>query len=79
MQFRLEHEYSAPCRLERFPYRYPRWITGTPEAIERFTQERGRMRLYDAKGNTLVLFESEWNLQWALRNESNITFHDVAP
>jgi peptide chain release factor 3 len=79
MQFRLEHEYNAPCRLERFPYRYPRWITGSPEAIERFTQERGRMRLYDSKGNTLVLFESEWNLQWALRNESNITFHDVAP
>ena len=35
MLFRLENEYGAPCRLERLPYRYPRWVEGPEAAIER--------------------------------------------
>jgi hypothetical protein len=37
------------------------------------------MRLYDAKGNPLVLFADEWNLRWALQHEEKVTFHEVAP
>ena len=50
MLHRLEHEYGAPCRLERIPCRYPRWVTGPEEEIERVARDRGRMLLYDAKG-----------------------------
>jgi hypothetical protein len=37
------------------------------------------MRLFDAKGNPMVLFDSEWNLRWALQHETRVTFHDLAP
>jgi peptide chain release factor 3 len=79
MQFRLEHEYGAPVRFERISYRYPRWVTGPEKEIERIASARGRMRLYDAKGNPLILFEDEWNLRWALQNETKVAFHEVAP
>jgi peptide chain release factor 3 len=79
MQYRLEHEYGAPIRFERIPYRFPRWVTGPEQEVERVTNERGRMRLYDAKGNPLVLFENEWNLRWALQHEEKVVFHEVAP
>jgi len=79
MAFRLEHEYGAPCRFERIAYRYPRWVTGPPEAVERAAGARGRMLLYDAKGNPVLLFEDAWNLRWALDHEPALTFHEVAP
>ncbi|MGI8548869.1 MAG: peptide chain release factor 3 [Gemmatimonadaceae bacterium] len=79
MQFRLEHEYGAPCRLERLSYRYPRWVTGPKAAIERAAGERGQSRLYDAKGNPLFLFENEWNVRYAAERASDLVFHDVAP
>jgi len=79
MLFRLEHEYGAPCRFEPVGYRYPRWVTGTDDAIEQAANARGRLRLYDTKGHPLLLFENEWALRWAQENERQLTFHDVAP
>ena len=79
MLHRLEHEYGAPCRLEKITARYPRWVTGPKADIERVGRERGRMLLYDATGAPLILFEDNWGLRWALEREKTLTFHDVAP
>jgi peptide chain release factor 3 len=79
MLHRLEHEYGATCRLERIAARYPRWVAGPMHEIERIARDRGRMLLYDAKGNPLILFEDAWGLRWALERETAVTFHEVAP
>ena len=79
MQFRLEHEYGAPSRFEKISHRFPRWVTGPAQEVERVLNGSGRMRLYDAKGNPLVLFENDWSLRWALQHETKVVFHDVAP
>ena len=79
MMHRLEHEYGAPCRLERISARYPRWVVGKLEEIERIARERGRMLLFDAKGHPLILFEDAWGLRWALEREEGVVFHEVAP
>jgi peptide chain release factor 3 len=79
MQFRLENEYGAPCRFERIPYRFPRWVTGPEEDIDRAASGVGRLRLYDAKEKPLLLFDSEWNLRSALQNDTRLSFHEVAP
>jgi len=79
MLHRLEHEYGASCRLERIAARYPRWVTGPIDDIERIARDRGRMLLYDAKGNPLILFEDSWGLRWALDHEKGVSFHEVAP
>jgi peptide chain release factor 3 len=79
MLHRLEHEYGAVGRLERISARYPRWVTGPKDEIERIARDRGRMLLFDAKGNPLILFEDSWGLRWALERETSVTFHEVAP
>jgi len=79
MLHRLEHEYGAPCRLEKITARYPRWVTGPMAEIERIARDRGRLLLYDARGNPLILFEDSWGLRWALEREHNVTFHEVSP
>jgi peptide chain release factor 3 len=79
MLHRLEHEYGAPCRLEKITARYPRWVTGPIAEIERIARDRGRLLLYDARGNPLILFEDSWGLRWALEREHDVTFHEVSP
>ena len=79
MLHRLEHEYGASCRIEKISARYPRWVTGPKDEIERVARDRGRMLLYDAKGNPLILFEDSWGLRWVLERETAVTFHEVAP
>jgi peptide chain release factor 3 len=79
MLHRLEHEYGASCRIERISARYPRWVSGPMSEIERIARDRGRMLLFDAKGNPLILFEDSWGLKWALDREKDVAFHEVAP
>ena len=79
MMHRLEHEYGAPCRLEKISARYPRWVVGSQDEIERIARDRGRMLLFDAKGHPLLLFEDAWGLRWVLERETSVTFHEVAP
>jgi len=79
MLYRLEHEYGAPCRFSPISFRYPRWVTGPEETIERAGSASGRLRLFDAKGQPVLLFETDWAMRWALENETGLQFHDVAP
>jgi peptide chain release factor 3 len=79
MLHRLEHEYGVPCRLERLAGRFPRWVVGNEEDIARVARMRGHLRLYDARGHSLILFEDAWMLRSTLQHETAITFHEVAP
>jgi peptide chain release factor 3 len=79
MLHRLEHEYGVRARLEKISSRYPRWLVGPKSDIERFGHERGRMLLFDAKGNPLVLFDEPWGPRWAAEREKSLTLHEVAP
>jgi peptide chain release factor 3 len=76
---RLEHEYRVRCRLDPITYRYPRWVTGREANIERIVNDQGVMRLFDAKGNPVLLFESEWRLRWISERDPLVQFHDAAP
>jgi peptide chain release factor 3 len=79
MTFRLEHEYGAPCRLERMSYTQARWVLGPVEEIERVGRAHGRLLVYDARNNPLILFEDAWSLRAALTHETMLTYHESAP
>jgi peptide chain release factor 3 len=82
MLFRLESEYGAPAKLEAIKHGHPRWVTGDRKAVDAFAARSGRIRLYDSKGNTVVLFEDRWALRTALdqvARDGTVTLHDEAP
>ncbi len=79
MAFRLEHEYAAPCKFEKMSYRFPRWITGPKAEVDRVSTGQGRMRLFDHKGNVVVLFSDNWALRRALQHEDKVVFHETQP
>jgi peptide chain release factor 3 len=79
MAFRLEYEYSAPCKFEKMSYRWPRWLTGPKADVERVATGLGRMKVYDHKGAIVVLFQDQWALRRALQHETTVQFHETAP
>lgn len=79
MVFRLENEYGVPCRLERMSYTQARWVTGPEDEIERVGRAHGRLLVYDAKNNPLILFEDAWSLRAAVTHEGMLTYLESAP
>ncbi len=77
--FRLENEYGVPCRLEPLPFKLARWVRGSEAAIEALVEGRSRLRLYDAKGGSILLFEDEWALRHSLEKSADLEFLEVAP
>ena len=79
MLHRLEHEYGAPAKLDPVGYSFPRWVTGQKSDIERIASGRGRMLLYDVKGNPIILFADKWTLRATLERDTELQYFEAAP
>jgi peptide chain release factor 3 len=77
--FRLENEYGVRARLEPLPFKLARWVRGNEAAIDALVEGRSRMRLFDAKGSSILLFEDEWALRHSLEKAEGLEFLEVAP
>lgn len=73
---RLEHEYGVPAKLEGLGYSHARWISGTPEAMQKATSMRDRLVLYDARGNTVLLFANQFSMRWAERESEGLVLKE---
>ncbi len=76
---RLENEYGVRATLEPMPFRVARWVRGPDAAIERLVEGRSRLRLYDAKGGSILLFEDEWALRHGIESGKELEFLEAAP
>ena len=70
LEYRLKNEYGVAIRRSDLPYGYIRWIASREADPKTMTLTSDTKWVQDLKGNNLLLFASEWNIQWALeRNE----------
>ena len=76
---RLKNEYSVVCELEMLGYRFARWIGGPAEGLEWLKKRRDYPVVEDRNGNPVVLAESKWPLDYALRQNEGLVFHDIEP
>jgi len=67
------------CRLERYPFRYPRWVTGPEADIAKVAAGSGCALLYDAKDHPVLVFADAWGVRWTTEHAPTLTFHTVAP
>jgi peptide chain release factor 3 len=79
MLHRLEHEYGVPARLERFGFRYPRWVTGPDADIRRVAAGGGVVLLRDAKDHPVLVFADEFGMRWITTRETSLRFATSAP
>lgn len=75
---RLEAEYNVETIVEPLHYTAARWVTGDDAAISRVGAGRGRMRAEDRDGHPVILFSTEWDMNYVLENEKDIAFSALA-
>ncbi len=76
LEYRLKNEYNVDIIREGLPYQYIRWITsekhvsGGLDELNKLILTSDTKLIQDVKGNYLLIFTSEWNINWALdKNE----------
>ena len=70
LKYRLNNEYNIEIRMEMLPYEHIRWIENKELDPTTLTLTSDTKIVQDLKGNYLLLFADEWNIDWALqRNE----------
>jgi peptide chain release factor 3 len=74
IQHRLKAEYGVAARLSPLPYKYARWVTGTPFDPNRFERPGRMTSVLDVEDRPLILFDSDWALRDAISDNPHLTF-----
>ncbi len=77
---RLQDEYNVSCDVDTLPYTAARWVVGDPAKVAALTSLSAGMRsATDRAGRPVILFESEWALEYCARNNPDVQLLAVMP
>ncbi|MCO4772648.1 MAG: peptide chain release factor 3 [Deltaproteobacteria bacterium] len=76
---RLKNEYRVDARLETLKYSLARWIGGAPEGLEWLQRRRDYRVVEDRNGQPVLLAESNWAIDYALREAKGLELFEVEP
>ncbi len=74
IQARLKSEYRVGVGFDRLPFRLARWIEGDNLNLDKFELSGRTTCVLDVEDRPLVLFDSEWLLQMAEKDNPTIRF-----
>jgi peptide chain release factor 3 len=72
---RLKDEYNVDADVDSLSYTAARWLSGPPEKVNALQSGAGTRLVNDRQGRPVMLFESEWALEYAQRNYPDVAFH----
>ena len=76
LEYRLKNEYNVDLYMEGLPYEYLRWIEtedGEPVKEEDLILGDGVKLVEDYKGNQLLLFATQWAINWTGERNKQLT------
>lgn len=73
LMYRLKDEYNVEVRTRSLPFQFARWIK-LPEGKELYDIQGSITFLKDIHNHDVALFTSEFNMNWAVQNNPDITF-----
>jgi len=81
LHYRLETEYGAETRREPAPFQAVRWLpAGTQEdQLEAISLPSGARFAFDAAGNAVALFPTEWALNYFVQNNPDLPLTALPP
>src|SRR5436190_12162664 len=74
IQARLKSEYRVQVGFDRLPYRQARWIEGESLNLDKFELSGRTTCVLDVEDRPLVLFDSDWLMQMAMKDNPNVNF-----
>ncbi|MDR0949697.1 MAG: peptide chain release factor 3, partial [Lachnospiraceae bacterium] len=73
LRYRLLNEYNVEIRMEDLPYEHIRWIENQQEIDpEKLIGTSDMKRVYDQKGNALLLFAHAWSINMTLDRNKDL-------
>ena len=74
MQYRLKDEYGVDTVFNVLPYNCSAWIQGD---VHTFQKSMGSIIVEDKNHKPMILFDSTWSKQYAIKQNPNHTLVDV--
>ena len=76
VEARMKNEYGVVCGVDRLPHTAARWIANDTGA--RLKLPQGVLETVDRDERRVLLFQSDWELQYTQRENPGVQFLDVA-
>ena len=78
LEYRLKNEYNVDIRRQDLPYQFIRWIVNKDIDPSKLVLTSDTKVLQDFNGNNLLVFTSEWNINWALERNEGLILEDFS-
>ncbi|MDI9258743.1 peptide chain release factor 3 [Alicyclobacillus sendaiensis] len=76
--YRMKHEYGVDVEMIRLPYQFARWLE-SDEPVEHLQFDRyATLVVRDRDGRTVLLFQTEFAMQWLLDKNPNVRLHKTS-
>jgi peptide chain release factor 3 len=76
---RLETEYDVATTIQELPYTIARWVEGDIAEVEKLTLPSRSRIAVDRNGHAVVLFTSDWELDYAVKENPGVEFKTASP
>ena len=76
LEYRLKTEYGVDIRRRSMPYELVRWVDGEGVDIRALNLTSDTKWVQDFKGNDLLLFTSQWCINWALQKNEGLQLRE---
>ena len=76
LEYRLKNEYNVEVIRNNLPYQYIRWIRNRDIDVKNLNLTSDTKWVQDFKGNNILIFTSEWNINWALEKNEGLILED---
>lgn len=76
LEYRLKNEYNVDIMRSNLPYRYIRWIRNSDINVKDLNLTSDTKWVQDFKDNNILIFTSEWNINWALEKNEGLILED---
>ena len=76
---RLKEEYGVEAQLERLSFTAARWVEGDEATMPPLVlTSRGALRCRDGRGRLVILFASQWDMDYCVEKNPKVVFKEVA-
>lgn len=78
LRSRLETEYDVETTIQNLPYTIARWVAGDPDQVAKLTLPSRARLAVDRNGHAVVLFSSDWELEYAEKENPGVEFRSAS-
>ena len=78
LEYRLKNEYNVDVIRNDLPYQYIRWVKNKDIDMKSLNLTSDTKWVQDFKNNNLLIFTSEWNINWAEERNEGLLLEDFS-